>query len=127
METKEIEERLRSVERDTALLTQSLGQIQKSMDDISTKFQYLADRFSQASTIEACTQAMKLEITAIRSWIDQHKGEYAELIAEHHQCFDADKDRQGFWTRRAERVIDWAVPAIVLWLLYMYKMYPTLK
>lgn len=122
------EARLRELERNTAILGETMKGFQATLIDIRQQIQGFLEKAQVAIAIESRVDRVEEDAAelfrktdAIFKLIDSHKSEYAVLKAEHAVCINGRTSETSWWKDRLGRLLDAGVIGVIVWLLAMYK------
>lgn len=127
-EDMETEKRLREMEKAIAVMGESFKGVQETLTDIKDQIRDFLAKAQLALAIEGRVERLEADgsdmnrrLNAAFKHIEEHKQDYATLKAEHTVCMVGQKT-QGTWLQnRLNKVIDWAIPLLIMGALYLYK------
>lgn len=128
MGVEDHDERLRDLEKATAVSAETMRSIQVTLNDFKVQIQAFLDKAQLALAIEGRVQRLEEETAelfkkadAAFKLIDAHKTDYASLKAEHGVCMNSRTTGNSWWMDRFGKVVDAGLIGVVVWLLTIYK------
>lgn len=115
------DERLRRTETKAAETEAHLKTLFHRFDEVRQQLTTLIEKIDASLIATTRVSSMEAEVTSIKSWVGQHTQDFATLLSEHRMYCAGHSNQQSWLKDRAGRLLDWAIPAVVIWLLFIFR------
>lgn len=126
-DTDGLEKRVRETETAVVLLAENLKAINSSVNTMQRQVDRFIERSQEILIFANDLTSAHKKIDHLTGEHEKRNREFVNLRAEHDNCPICHGKEGGlfstqWWGERITRMMDWSVPGIVLWFLYLYKM-----